>query len=85
MILISIITINYNNCHGLLNTLNSINNQSYKNFELIVIDGKSKDDSITIIKDFYYIQQSVRKNLFQDQAVLQLKFLNLKKKTKVLM
>jgi glycosyltransferase involved in cell wall biosynthesis len=55
MILISIITINYNNCHGLLNTLNSINNQSYKNFELIVIDGKSKDDSITIIKDFYYL------------------------------
>lgn len=49
---LSIITINLNNAIGLEKTLNSIKNQSDNNFELIVIDGNSIDDSISIINSF---------------------------------
>ncbi len=46
---VSIITINRNNAKGLENTLKSIENQTYKNFELIVIDGNSSDKSVDVI------------------------------------
>jgi glycosyltransferase involved in cell wall biosynthesis len=49
---LSIITINLNNALGLIRSLKSIENQHFKNFELIVIDGGSVDDSIDIIKQF---------------------------------
>ena len=48
--LISIITAVYNNSKHLQKTLNSIYNQSYKNFEIIVVDGGSIDDTLNIIK-----------------------------------
>jgi glycosyltransferase involved in cell wall biosynthesis len=50
-VFISIITINLNNATGLGKTLKSIINQSYKNLEIIVIDGNSNDGSITVIKE----------------------------------
>ncbi|TXE17125.1 glycosyltransferase [Psychroserpens burtonensis] len=46
--LISIITINYNNLQGLKSTMNSVFEQSYKDVEYIIIDGSSTDGS----KDF---------------------------------
>lgn len=49
---ISIITINYNNKEGLEKTFKSIANQNYKDFEYIVIDGKSTDGSIEIINRY---------------------------------
>lgn len=49
---ISIITINYNNASGLQKTLESVVNQTYQDFEIIVIDGNSKDNSVDIIKNF---------------------------------
>ena len=49
---ISIITINYNNSHFLKQTIQSVFDQSYKNFEYIIIDGGSKDKSLEIIKSF---------------------------------
>lgn len=49
--LFSIITINYNNAQGLLKTISSIEKQTFRNFEYIVIDGGSNDKSIDIIKD----------------------------------
>ena len=42
---ITVITINYNNRYGLEKTIDSIVNQSCKNFEFIVIDGGSDDGS----------------------------------------
>lgn len=51
---ISIITINYNNANGLRITLESIKSQTYKNYELIIIDGNSTDNSLSIIKDYRY-------------------------------
>ncbi len=52
---LSIITINYNNSVGLLRTLQSVGGQQWKNFEHIVIDGSSKDQSIEILKSQTYI------------------------------
>lgn len=49
---LSIITINYNNQQGLQKTLSSIVNQTFNNYELIVIDGGSTDGSIEVIKKF---------------------------------
>lgn len=48
--LLSIITINYNDAKGLIKTINSVLNQTYTDFEYIIIDGGSTDESITIIK-----------------------------------
>ncbi len=49
---ISIITINYNNAEGLEKTIKSVIEQSYSNFEYIVIDGNSTDGSVDIIKKY---------------------------------
>lgn len=49
-VLISIITINYNNLAGLKKTMNSVLGQSFKNFEYIVIDGGSTDGSTAYIE-----------------------------------
>jgi len=47
---LSIITINKNNSSGLKKTIQSVINQTYKDFEYIVIDGNSTDESVEIIK-----------------------------------
>lgn len=46
---LSIITINYNNGIGLEQTIKSVINQTSKEFEYIIIDGNSTDDSYAII------------------------------------
>ena len=48
----SIITINYNNNVGLRKTIESVINQSCKDFEYIIIDGGSTDGSVDIIKEY---------------------------------
>ena len=48
----SIITVVLNGEKHLEKCIQSVLNQSFKNFELIVIDGKSKDRSIKIIKKY---------------------------------
>lgn len=48
--LLSIITINYNNAQGLKETLESVKKQTAKNYEQIIIDGGSTDNSVEIIK-----------------------------------
>lgn len=47
---LSIITINYNNAEGLHKTIESVLSQTYKEFEYIIVDGASTDDSVDIIK-----------------------------------
>ncbi|PXV64124.1 glycosyltransferase involved in cell wall biosynthesis [Dysgonomonas alginatilytica] len=49
---LSIITINYNNAGGLERTVKSIVNQDFSDFEYIVIDGASIDNSVDIIKTY---------------------------------
>jgi glycosyltransferase involved in cell wall biosynthesis len=50
--LITVLTINYNNYLGLEKTIKSVLNQTYKNIEFIVIDGASSDKSSSILKKF---------------------------------
>ena len=47
---ISIIVVSLNTKNKLLKTINSVKKQSFLNFELLVIDGKSVDGSIDLIK-----------------------------------
>lgn len=49
---LSIITINYNNDSGLKKTMESVLNQTSKDFEYIVVDGASTDNSLEIIVQF---------------------------------
>lgn len=48
--MISVITINFNNAQGLKKTFESIKNLNKKDFEYIVIDGGSTDESLELIK-----------------------------------
>ena len=48
---LSIITINRNNAEGLRKTLESVFKQTYRDFEYIIIDGASTDDSVEVIKE----------------------------------
>lgn len=50
MPVLSIITINYNNALGLKKTIDSVISQTFKDFEFIIIDGGSSDNSAEIIK-----------------------------------
>jgi len=47
---ITLITVVFNNQKHIQKTLNSIYSQKYKNYELIVIDGASTDNTLNIIK-----------------------------------
>lgn len=49
---LSIVTINRNNAAGLEKTQQSVASQSFKEFEYIVVDGASTDDSVEIIKRY---------------------------------
>lgn len=52
MVLVSIITINYNNKEGLEATIKSVVSQSSSNFEYIVVDGGSTDGSFTLLEEY---------------------------------
>ncbi|NGP75942.1 glycosyltransferase [Balneolaceae bacterium YR4-1] len=49
---LSIITINLNNVDGLKKTIESVLNQTFSDFEYIIIDGASEDGSLETIKQF---------------------------------
>ncbi len=49
---LSVITINYNNRDGLRKTVESVVNQTCRDFEYIVIDGGSTDGSVDVIKQY---------------------------------
>ncbi len=48
---LTIITINYNNASGLQKTMESVLSQTSKEFEYIVMDGASTDNSLKVIND----------------------------------
>ena len=49
---LSIITINRNNAEGLRKTIESVVSQTYTDFEYIIIDGASTDESVEVIKEY---------------------------------
>jgi glycosyltransferase involved in cell wall biosynthesis len=52
MLKLSIITVNLNNAAGLRKTIKSVQAQTFKNFEHIIIDGGSSDGSVNVIEEF---------------------------------
>jgi glycosyltransferase involved in cell wall biosynthesis len=50
--IVSIVTCTYNSEKTISQTLNSIRNQTSKNFELIIIDGGSTDKTLEILKNY---------------------------------
>ncbi len=51
-ILISIITPCFNSEKTITKTLESVLNQTYRNYEYIIVDGKSTDDTLKIVKQY---------------------------------
>lgn len=49
---LSIITVTMNNAANLKRTLNSVASQTYKEFEQIVVDGNSEDESVSVIQSY---------------------------------
>ncbi len=53
---ISVIAVGFNNAPYLRDTIHSVLNQSYDRFELIVIDGGSTDETVSILKGYPQIR-----------------------------
>jgi glycosyltransferase involved in cell wall biosynthesis len=49
---LSIITVCWNNRDGLEETIHSIINQSFKDFEFLIVDGQSTDGTVDLIKQY---------------------------------
>lgn len=49
---LSIITVNYNDAEGLERTIQSVISQTFHDYEFIIIDGGSTDDSLKVIKKY---------------------------------
>ncbi len=74
---VSFIVTSYNYEEFIEQTLNSIKNQTYKNFEIIVVDDFSSDNSVEIIENFINKNQNIDiklikhdKNLGQLKSIL---------------
>ena len=52
MPLVSVIVLSYNSNHTIVETLNSIANQTYETIELIISDDYSMDNTLSIVKDW---------------------------------
>jgi len=53
----------YNNQNRIMYTLNSLSNQTFKEFELLIIDDGSDDDTLKIVKNYY--------NMFNDMKIIE--------------
>jgi len=61
--MISIITPSYNSSRLISQTIDSVLSQTYKNWEMIIVDDCSKDDSVKVIQSF--VKQDSRIKLIQ--------------------
>ena len=60
--LVSVITPSYNSEEFIGSTINSVINQSYSNWELIIVDDCSSDETVSLIKEF--VKKDNRVKLF---------------------
>ena len=61
--LVSIIIPTFNRSHILDQTLDSIQNQSYKNWECIIVDDGSSDNTENLVNS--YVDKDIRFNFFK--------------------
>lgn len=61
--LVTVIIPCYNQAHFLSETIESVRNQTYQNFEIIVVNDGSTDNTAEIAKSFTHIQLIEQKNL----------------------
>lgn len=61
--LVSIITPSFNSCNYIFQTIHSVLNQTYQNWELLIVDDCSTDETYSIILDF--ATQDARIKVFQ--------------------
>ncbi|MBR2358716.1 MAG: glycosyltransferase, partial [Lentisphaeria bacterium] len=54
---LSLITVTYNSSSTLPDTLKSVLNQTYSDIEYIIVDGASKDNTVSIIKEYELLFQ----------------------------
>ena len=72
----SIVIANYNSAKYINDCINSLKNQTYKNFEIIFFDDNSKDNSVNEISKFNEIQIIKNKNQTKFGSLNQLKAFN---------
>ena len=56
---VSIITVCFNSSKTIESTLNSVLTQSYKNIEHLIIDGKSTDGTVEILKNYPFKNKKI--------------------------
>lgn len=56
---VSIITVSYNSANTIRDTLESIRSQTYSDIEHILIDGKSSDNTLEIVRNFPHLAKVV--------------------------
>lgn len=71
--MLSIVTINYNNAEGLRKTLASVASQTYRNIEHIIIDGGSTDGSVDIIREY---ESAIKQSVTIDKSTIQIKWIS---------
>lgn len=57
--LVSIITPSYNNAKFITKTIESVINQTYSNWEMIIVDDSSTDNSIEVIQEFVMKEEKI--------------------------
>ena len=63
---VSLITVSYNSARTIADTLVSVQNQTYKDIEYIVVDGNSSDGTIEIVKQFLDSTKDALQDASQD-------------------
>ena len=65
--LVSVIVPNFNHAKYLRQRLETIYNQTYKNFEVLLLDDASTDDSREILNEFYELHKSNTRKIFNEE------------------
>jgi glycosyltransferase involved in cell wall biosynthesis len=65
---VSLITVSYNSARTIADTLKSVQSQTYKDIEYIVVDGNSSDGTIEIVKQFLDSAKDVSQDASQDSG-----------------
>lgn len=64
---ISVVIPMYNSRNTILNTLNSVKNQTILPFEVVIIDDGSKDESATVVEDFISVNSALNIQLVKQK------------------